>query len=155
LTKVTRTEDDCSSISDEHFSVAVFHYVEVSIHSKKISMLTKPAILLRIEGITVLIVNLLLYRHAHADWALFAVLFLAPDLTFFGYLLSVRVGAALYNLAHTLITPCLVLAAWVITSQPKLLPLALIWAAHIGFDRLLGYGLKYPTRFNDTHLQHV
>ena len=33
--------------------------------------------------------------------------------------------------------------------------LALIWLAHIGADRLLGYGLKYPTAFTDTHLQRV
>jgi Domain of unknown function (DUF4260) len=118
-------------------------------------MLTKPAILLRVEGLMVLVVNLLLYRHIHASWGLFAVLFLAPDLSFFGYLLSVRTGAFLYNLVHTLTTPCLLLAAWVITSQPRLVPLALIWAAHIGFDRLIGYGLKYPTHFKDTHLQHV
>jgi hypothetical protein len=23
------------------------------------------------------------------------------------------------------------------------------------FDRLLGYGFKYPTSFRDTHLQHI
>ena len=33
--------------------------------------------------------------------------------------------------------------------------IALIWLAHIGVDRLLGYGLKYPTGFKDTHLQRV
>ena len=33
--------------------------------------------------------------------------------------------------------------------------LALIWVAHIGMDRLMGYGLKYPSAFKDTHLQHV
>ena len=32
---------------------------------------------------------------------------------------------------------------------------ALIWLAHIGMDRLLGYGLKYPSAFKDTHLQRV
>jgi hypothetical protein len=33
--------------------------------------------------------------------------------------------------------------------------IALIWFAHIGTDRFLGYGLEYPTRFKDTHLQRV
>jgi hypothetical protein len=33
--------------------------------------------------------------------------------------------------------------------------IALIWLAHIGLDRMLGYGLKYPTEFKDTHMQHV
>jgi hypothetical protein len=31
----------------------------------------------------------------------------------------------------------------------------LIWIAHIGVDRALGYGLKYPSSFKDTHLQRV
>jgi hypothetical protein len=38
------------------------------------------------------------------------------------------------------------------TTKKDPIPLALIWFAHIGFDRLLGFGLKYPTRFKDTHL---
>jgi len=33
--------------------------------------------------------------------------------------------------------------------------ISLIWIAHIGIDRVLGYGLKYPTAFKDTHLQKV
>ena len=118
-------------------------------------MLTKPAVLLRVEGIAILVVILLLYGHIHARWTLFAILFLAPDLSFLGYLLSTRAGTSLYNLAHTETTPGLLLAAWVLTSRPTLLPLALIWMAHIAFDRLLGYGLKYPTHFKDTHMQVV
>ena len=118
-------------------------------------MLTKPAVLLRTEGIAILVVSVLLYRHIHAGWALFAILFLAPDLSFLGYLLSARAGAALYNLAHTLTSPCLLLAAGFLMSQPRFLSLVLIWAAHIGFDRLLGYGLKYPSSFKNTHLQRV
>src|SRR6267378_8432946 len=38
---------------------------------------------------------------------------------------------------------------------PQVTPYTLIWLAHIGFDRALGFGLKYPTHFKDTHLQHV
>ena len=47
----------------------------------------------------------------------------------------------------------LILAAYSLgTNHPALLPLSLIWIAHLGFDRMLGYGLKYPTRFKGTHL---
>jgi len=46
-------------------------------------------------------------------------------------------------------------AASVILAAPQWIPYALIWLAHIGIDRALGYGLKYPTFFRDTHLQHV
>jgi hypothetical protein len=40
-------------------------------------------------------------------------------------------------------------------SHEAALQIALIWLAHIGVDRMLGYGLKYPTGFKDTHLQRV
>jgi Domain of unknown function (DUF4260) len=117
-------------------------------------MFTKPSLLLRLEGVTVLLVSIALYRQSHASWLLFALLFLAPDLFMLGYLANSRAGAALYNAAHTLLTPGLLLAIGFLAGKP-FLPVALIWTAHIGFDRVLGYGLKYPSHFKDTHLQHV
>ncbi|MEZ5886225.1 MAG: DUF4260 family protein [Paracoccaceae bacterium] len=33
--------------------------------------------------------------------------------------------------------------------------LGLIWIAHVGFDRMLGYGLKEPSGFHDTHLGRI
>lgn len=117
-------------------------------------MFTRPSVLLRLEGATILAASVFVYRQTHPAWILFGLLFLAPDLFMLGYLVSVRVGASAYNFAHTLFMPALLFAIGLLTGKP-LIALALIWAAHIGFDRLLGYGLKYPTRFNDTHLQHV
>jgi hypothetical protein len=72
-----------------------------------------------------------------------------------GYFSGVRFGAALYNLVHTLVAPLLFIGFSVVYKQLWLLPYGLIWTAHIGVDRLLGYGLKYPTRFRDTHLQRL
>jgi Domain of unknown function (DUF4260) len=118
-------------------------------------MFTKPSLLLRVEGGTALVLSVFLYRLNHASWPLFALLFLVPDFFMLGYLASVRVGATIYNFAHTLLTPVVLLAIGFLTAKPQLLPLVLIWTAHIGFDRLLGFGLKYPTQFKDTHLQHV
>jgi hypothetical protein len=118
-------------------------------------VLTKPLILLHLEGAVLLAVSVYFYWQNHFGWVLFAILFLVPDLFMLGYLASVRVGAAIYNLAHTTLTPVLLIAAGVLASRPQLLACGLIWTAHIGFDRLLGFGLKYPTRFKDTHLQHV
>ena len=118
-------------------------------------MITKPSFLLRVEGGTILTLSVLLYRQNHASWLLFGLLFLAPDLFMLGYLAGVHIGAAIYNFAHTLLTPVVFLAIGILTGKPQRLPLFLIWTAHIGFDRLLGFGLKYPTQFKDTHLQHV
>jgi hypothetical protein len=83
----------------------------------------------------------------------FAVLFFAPDVSFAGYLAGPRVGAALYNVAHSYVAP-LALATTLLAlgAGPNLV---LVWAAHIGFDRALGYGLKYPSGFGDTHLGRI
>lgn len=118
-------------------------------------MLNRPGVLLRIEGGLVLAAGVLAYKEAHDSWRLFAVMFLAPDLSMLGYLLNVRTGAALYNFIHTYTLPILLVLYSLFTKEARLLPYALIWTAHIGMDRLLGFGLKYPTRFNDTHLQRV
>ncbi|RKQ33951.1 DUF4260 family protein [Oceanobacillus halophilus] len=36
-----------------------------------------------------------------------------------------------------------------------LIIVGLIWTAHIGMDRMIGFGLKYPTAFKDTHIQRI
>jgi hypothetical protein len=118
-------------------------------------MLTSPNLLLRAEGGIVFGASLLLYAQLHANWLLFVVLVLAPDLSMLGYLLGVRFGSALYNLIHALVVPLLLIALSIFYHQLWLLPYGLIWTAHIGVDRMLGYGLKYPTRFHDTHFQRL
>lgn len=118
-------------------------------------MFTKPVFLLRLEGVAFLVASIFFYRQSHASWVLFAVLFLAPDLFMLGYLVNARVGAAAYNMVHTLFVPGVLIVVAILVARSEFLPLALIWTAHIGLDRMLGFGLKYPTRFKDTHLQHV
>ncbi len=118
-------------------------------------MLTKPRWLLALEGVAIFALTLYLYRSAHFSWALFAILFLSPDLFMLGYLVDPRWGAASYNLVHTYTGPVMFLLLSFALPAPHLAPFGLIWMAHLGFDRMLGFGLKYPTFFQDTHLQHV
>jgi hypothetical protein len=118
-------------------------------------MLTRPSLLLRTEEAILLFLTLFAYQHVHYSWLLFAILFLTPDLFMLGYLLNARVGAAVYNLAHTLNLPLALLFISYLKHWQRAPAIALIWTAHIAFDRLLGYGLKYPTYFKDTHLQHI
>jgi len=110
-----------------------------------------PRLVLRLEGAAVLAACAAGYAAVDGGWWLFAVLFLAPDLAFLGYLAGARVGAVAYNATHSLLGP-LALGAAGATMWPALLPLALIWGAHVGFDRMLGYGLKYGSAFGHTHL---
>lgn len=107
-------------------------------------------LLLRLEALAMLVGALYLYRGAGAGWGRFALLFLVPDISFAGYLAGARVGAAAYNAAHSLVGPLLLAAASL--ALPSALPYALIWIAHVGFDRMLGYGLKYERGFGATHL---
>jgi len=109
-----------------------------------------PRVTLRLEAAAALAATIALYVHTGAGVGMFLALFLIPDLSMLGYLVGNRVGAASYNVAHSYLGP-LALAA-VGMALPSLLPFAVIWAAHVAFDRMLGYGLKYATAFGDTHL---
>jgi len=114
-----------------------------------------PHLLLRGEGAALLVATILLYSRTDTSWWLFAGLFLAPDLSFIGYFGGPRTGAAAYNAAHTTLAPALLGIGGLLLGQRLAVALALIWAAHIGFDRLLGYGLKYGAGFGFTHLGRI
>jgi hypothetical protein len=111
-----------------------------------------PRPLLHLEGAAVLAVSVFAYHSDHGSWGLFAFLFLMPDVSMVGYLANAQIGAVVYNAVHTYLGPLLLGAYSVSTDHRTPLLLALIWVAHIGLDRMLGFGLKYPTEFKDTHL---
>lgn len=117
--------------------------------------LTRPAVLLRVEGAVLLALSVLFYSLGGMSWALFLLLALAPDLSMLGYLKGSRVGALSYNLGHTYLPPAILVAFGVLAGRPLYVSLGLIWFAHIGFDRMMGFGLKYPTGFGDTHLGRI
>jgi hypothetical protein len=114
-----------------------------------------PHVLLRLEGLAVAAAAVVLYFRQDFGWILFVALILAPDLSFAAYALGPRVGAVVYDAAHTEIFPVVIGTLGVVTDSGVATKVALIWLAHIGADRLLGYGLKYPTAFEDTHLSRV
>ena len=109
-------------------------------------------LLLRAEGLAVLAVSAAAYAQWGAGWMVFAGFFLLPDLALLGYSWGPRVGALGYNATHAYVGPLALLAFGVLAAAPLAVSLALIWTAHIGFDRALGYGLKYVTGFRVTHL---
>jgi hypothetical protein len=114
-------------------------------------------IVLRLEGLALALACVWLFALFHQSWWLFALLILAPDLSMLGYLAGPKVGAAIYNAAHSWIT---VVALFFLAFYPGegstlLLSLPFILGAHIGFDRALGFGLKRATGFRDTHLGRI
>lgn len=113
-----------------------------------------PRAWLKLEGLAVFALSSLIYFVLGGPWWLYLVLILAPDLSMLGYLAGPAVGARIYNLAHTYVGPILLAIAGVLTASAAV-GIALIWCAHIGADRMLGYGLKYSSAFGDTHLGAV
>jgi hypothetical protein len=123
---------------------------------KEIAMrLFSPGRLLQLEGVVVLLLALFGFWMTQGNWWQFALLLLAPDLSMIGYLAGPRVGSITYNVFHNYFFPASLLALSVPAFGLPLWHIGLIWFAHIGMDRMLGYGLKYPTAFKDTHLQRV
>ncbi len=115
----------------------------------------KPKLLLHLEGAAVLFASGIAFEQTQASWWWFALLLLTPDLFMFGYLVNQTVGAAAYNFVHTYTVPLLLFLILWLTGRAAYSWLALIWLAHIGMDRMLGFGLKYATAFKDTHLNRV
>lgn len=123
------------------------------VHAQAVGAATgTPRLILRLEAASVMVAALAAYARVGEGWLTFAVLFLVPDLSMLGYLGGRKLGAAAYNAGHSYLLPAALGAIGLGLSQPPLVGIALIWIAHIGFDRLLGYGLKYPTAFGHTHL---
>ncbi len=107
---------------------------------------------LRLEAFVVFVAAMLVWIALDGGWLTFALMFFLPDLSFAAYLLGPRVGAMAYNLAHSYAIPAVIAIAGASLDQAPAILAGSLWTAHIGFDRLLGYRLKYPTGFSDTHL---
>ncbi|HUB84577.1 MAG TPA: DUF4260 domain-containing protein [Rhizomicrobium sp.] len=111
-----------------------------------------PKAILQLEGLAMLLAAVGLYYHLGASWKMFAILFLAPDLSFVFFLIGPRVGAVAYNMVHSTIGPLIALAVGFFLFRGLWPAIGLIWLSHVGFDRALGFGLKYGTAFGDSHL---
>jgi hypothetical protein len=111
--------------------------------------------ILRAESLAIFVggVGLWLAMNGNPFWLL--PLLLAPDLSMLGYLGGPRLGAFTYNAVHNLVVALMLLAiGWFVAIAPLALAGAII-GAHVGMDRTLGYGLKLPTDFRDTHLGRI
>ena len=122
--------------------------------SKPRTFIADTILLQRLEGLAALGFGVAAYAWLGQSWLVFGLLFLVPDLFMLGYLRSARFGALTYNLGHTYVAPA-VLACLGLVMGPVAFGLAAIWVAHIGFDRVLGYGLKFEAGFGETHLGRV
>jgi len=107
---------------------------------------------LRLEALAVFVAGLLVWIALNGGWPKFALGFLLPDLALLAYLIGPRAGAAVYNVTHSYVIPAALAVVGASLDQTAVLLAGALWTSHIGFDRMLGLGLKYPTGFADTHL---
>ncbi len=112
-------------------------------------------ILLRLEGFCVLVAACLAYSNIGLVWSTFTLYFLVPDIALLGYFGGSKVGTISYNTTHSYIGAIACLVIGFMVPAPTFQCAGLIWSAHIGFDRALGYGLKYPEGFGFTHLGRI
>jgi hypothetical protein len=129
---------------------------ENSCEANSIQGAQAPVLLwLRLEGMAVVAVAAVLYAHTGVSWWLFAALWLVPDLSMIGFLANPRIGSYCYNTVHSYLLPLVLAVTGLVLHKPLMLGIALIWCNHIGVDRVLGYGLKYPAGFGTTHLKYL
>lgn len=109
------------------------------------------------EGALVFVAALALYGAGGWGFAWWAaiLIFFAPDLSFAAYLAGPKFGAMAYNAVHIYGFGAGLMALGALAGMPLLIALGLLWLGHSGFDRMLGYGLKLPEGFDQTHLGRI
>lgn len=108
--------------------------------------------LLKLEMIVLVGLSVWLFSLLEFPWWWFPVLFLLPDIGMIGYVAGPKVGAWTYNLTHHLGLATLLIIAGAMLALPLLELAGIIMLGHSAFDRVLGYGLKYPDSFKHTHM---
>ena len=119
------------------------------------ALMMMPLRLLNGEAAVFFFSAIALYVNQGGSLLMFLLLILAPDLAMLGYLANPRVGSVIYNTNHFYLLPVMLIVLSLAAGATLGVQIGLIWFAHISMDRIVGYGLKYPTLFKDTHLQHV
>ena len=118
--------------------------------------MTTPIRLLRSEGVVLLAAALAAYfTGLDQPWWIVPLLLFVPDVSMVGYARSSRLGARVYNAGHSYLAPASLGGLATVLGAPLWQGVALVWFAHIGLDRALGYGLKFDTDFRDTHLGRI
>jgi hypothetical protein len=125
---------------------------QADVNASEGTVVGAPRLWLQLEGGTLLVGSLIAFSTTHRSWWLVPLVLFIPDLLMAGYLGGTRIGAHAYNLAHSSPLPALMVGYGWWQNRQLFLALGLVWLGHIGMDRLLAFGLKYPDHFQHTHL---
>jgi multisubunit Na+/H+ antiporter MnhB subunit len=110
---------------------------------------------LKAEELLMFIATLIIFPFLGYSWWWFAALILTPDVGMIGYLANTKVGAITYNLTHHKAIAVIVGLAGYYFNNNELQLAGLIMFSHSSLDRILGYGLKHPDNFKNTHLGKI
>ncbi|MGA0560533.1 DUF4260 domain-containing protein [Larkinella sp. VNQ87] len=110
---------------------------------------------LKLEEAAQFILSIVLFNQLPFTWWWFPALILVPDVSMLGYLINPRVGAWTYNVAHHKAVAIAFGIAGLWLNNPVLMLTGVILFGHAAMDRMMGYGLKYPDDFTNTHLGRI
>ena len=108
--------------------------------------------LLKLEELGQFLLSILLFSQLDYAWWVFPACILLPDLSMIGYLANPKTGALIYNFSHHKLLAIMVLGLGFWLNNPSITLAGIILFGHSALDRMLGYGLKYPDHFKNTHL---
>lgn len=111
--------------------------------------------ILKLESLCSLLICLFFYHYLNQNWLLYIILFFIPDISIFMYIFNKKIGAIVYNIFHTYLWSFILITAGIIEKNNLIISFGIIYASHISFDRMLGYGLKYTDSFKNTHLSKL
>ncbi len=113
--------------------------------------------ILRLEeiGMTAIGVYFLTIHNLNISIWIWLLIFFSPDISMLGYLINAKVGAISYNIFHHKGLAIAVAGIGYFMKIEVMLVIGILLFAHSSFDRMIGYGLKYHSSFNDTHLGKI
>ncbi|MDX1462342.1 MAG: DUF4260 domain-containing protein [Marinirhabdus sp.] len=110
---------------------------------------------LKIEELGLFVLGICAFSTLPFAWWWFLVLLLTPDIGMLGYLVNNKVGAFTYNMFHHRAVAVAFIIFGYFYANEIILLIGVMLFSHIAFDRMFGYGLKYPSGFKDTHLGKI
>ena len=111
--------------------------------------------LLKLEEVAQFVLSIVVFSQLPFAWWWFPALILVPDLSMLGYLVNSKIGAYAYNLIHHKAVGIGIGALGFLLHDPTLLLTGTVLFGHSSMDRMMGYGLKYPDDFTNTHLGRI
>lgn len=111
--------------------------------------------LLKLEEAAIFLLAIYLFSTLDFAWWWFPALLFVPDIGMIGYLFNPKIGAFIYNLFHHRLLAASVAFYGLVFENEYWVLAGIILFAHISFDRMMGYGLKFNDSFHHTHLGTV